>query len=30
VAFDEAKTVFFGDFAVRLFDEERSENEERC
>ena len=27
---DEAKTVFLGDFAVRLIDEERSEDEERC
>jgi uncharacterized protein len=29
VSFDEAKTVFFDDFAVQFFDEERSENEAR-
>jgi uncharacterized DUF497 family protein len=30
VSFDESKAVFFGDVAVRSFDEERSEDEERC
>jgi uncharacterized DUF497 family protein len=29
VSFDEAKTVFFDDFAVQFFDEEHSETEER-
>lgn len=29
VSFDEAKTVFFDDFAVQFFDEEHSESEER-
>jgi uncharacterized DUF497 family protein len=29
VSFDEAKTVFFDDFAVQFFDEEHSDTEER-
>ena len=29
VSFEEAKTVFFDDFAVQFFDEEHSEDEER-
>lgn len=29
VSFDEARTVFFDDFAVQFFDEEHSEGEER-
>jgi uncharacterized DUF497 family protein len=29
VSFDEAKTVFFDDFAVQFFDDEHSHNEER-
>jgi hypothetical protein len=29
VSFDEAKTVFFDDFAVQFFDEEHSDAEER-
>lgn len=29
VSFDEARTVFFDDFAVQFFDEEHSEDEER-
>jgi uncharacterized DUF497 family protein len=29
VSFDDAKTVFFDDFAVQFFDEEHSEDEER-
>jgi uncharacterized protein len=29
VSFDEAKTVFFDDFAVQFFDEEHSKNAER-
>jgi uncharacterized DUF497 family protein len=29
VSFEEAQTVFFGDFAVQFFDDEDSEDEER-
>jgi uncharacterized DUF497 family protein len=29
VSFDEAKTVFFDDFAVQFFDDEHSQDEER-
>ena len=29
VSFEEAKTVFFDDFAVQFFDEEHASNEER-
>ena len=29
VSFDEAKSVFYDEFAVQLFDEEHSSNEER-
>jgi hypothetical protein len=29
VSFEEAKTVFFDDFAVQFFDEDHSEDEER-